>query len=78
MTGVQTCALPIYSGKRTIAVESIRFLTPGVAIVDGRYELVGGGTDNTTRKMWTTLVMARGAAGWRIAAIRNMLPAAGR
>jgi uncharacterized protein (TIGR02246 family) len=66
------------SGRRTITVESVRFLTPGVAIVDGRYELVGGGADNTTRKMWTTLVMARGAEGWKIAAIRNMLPAAGR
>ena len=66
------------SGKRTITVESVRFLAPGVAIVDGRYELVGGSTENATRKMWTTLVMARGPDGWKIAAIRNMLPAAGR
>jgi len=66
------------SGKRTITVESVRFLAPAVAIVDGRYELVGGGVDNATRKMWTTLVMTRGAGGWKIAAIRNMLPAAAR
>jgi len=62
-------------GKRTITVESVRFIGPGVAIADGRYEiagLAGGGS----RKMWTTLVMTRGADGWRIAAIRNMLPAA--
>ena len=61
-------------GKRTITVESVRFLGPGIAIADGRYEIAGmaGGA---TRKMWTTLVMRRGPDGWRIAAIRNMLPA---
>ena len=61
-------------GTRTITVESIRFLTPGVAIVDGRYELRGlaGGR---TRKMWTTLVVTLTPSGWRISAIRNMLPA---
>jgi dTDP-4-dehydrorhamnose reductase len=61
-------------GKRTITVESVRFIDPGVAVVDGRYELteLAGGA---TRKMWTTLVVRRGPDGWRIAAIRNMLPA---
>ena len=62
-------------GKRTITVESVRMLTPDVAIADGRYELTGlaGGA---TRSMWTTLVMKRTEKGWRISAIRNMLPAA--
>lgn len=62
-------------GKRTITVESIRFIVPDVALADGRYELAGlkGGV---TRKMWTAFVMKRGSDGWRIAAIRNMLPAA--
>jgi uncharacterized protein (TIGR02246 family) len=61
-------------GKRTITVESVRFLAPTVAIADGRYELTGlaGGQ---TRKMWTSVIVTRGADGWRIAAIRNMLPA---
>lgn len=62
-------------GTRTITVEFIRFVGPGVALADGRYEiagLAGGGS----RKMWSTFVMTRGAEGWRIAAIRNMLPAA--
>ncbi|HYK90136.1 MAG TPA: SgcJ/EcaC family oxidoreductase [Acidobacteriota bacterium] len=61
-------------GKRTIAVESVRFLAPGVALADGRYELTGlaGGA---ARRMWTTLVVIRSPDGWRIAAIRNMLPA---
>ena len=61
-------------GTRTIEVESIRFLAPGVAIADGRYQ-ISGMANGGTRKMWTTLVMKKGADGWRIAAIRNMLPA---
>ena len=28
-------------GKRTITVTSVRFLAPGVALADGRYELTG-------------------------------------
>jgi uncharacterized protein (TIGR02246 family) len=56
------------SGKRTIAVESVRFLSPGVALADGRYDL-------GDRKMWTTLLLTRDSTGWHIAAIRNMLPA---
>lgn len=61
-------------GTRRITVESIRFVAPEVAIVDGRYELSGlaGGA---SRRMWTTLIMTHGPTGWRIAAIRNMLPA---
>jgi hypothetical protein len=62
-------------GKRTITVTSVRFLAPGVAIADGHYDLTGlaGGE---TRNMWTTLVFTRASEGWRIAAIRNKLPAA--
>jgi uncharacterized protein (TIGR02246 family) len=56
------------TGKRTITVESVRFLTPAAALVDGRYEI-------GDRKMWTTLLITRDESGWRIAAIRNMLPA---
>jgi uncharacterized protein (TIGR02246 family) len=56
------------TGKRTITVESVRFLAPTVALVDARYEL-------GDRKMWTTLLLARDKTGWRITAIRNMLPA---
>jgi uncharacterized protein (TIGR02246 family) len=62
-------------GKRTITVTSVRFLAPGVAIADGHYDLTGlAGGEN--RNMWTTLVVTRDTNGWRIAAIRNMLPAA--
>jgi uncharacterized protein (TIGR02246 family) len=61
-------------GKRTITVVSVRLVEPGVAIADGRYTIAGlAGAAN--REMWTTLIMTRAAEGWRIAAIRNMLPA---
>jgi uncharacterized protein (TIGR02246 family) len=64
------------AGKRTITVVSVRFLAPNVALADGRYEISGlAGAES--RKMWTALVLTRGSDGWRIAAIRNMLPAAG-
>jgi uncharacterized protein (TIGR02246 family) len=56
------------TGKRTITVESVRFLSPTVALADARYEL-------GDRKMWTTLLVTRDQSGWRISAIRNMLPA---
>jgi len=61
-------------GKRTLAVLSVRFLAPDVALADGRYELAGvaGGQ---TRNMWTALVLTRTSNAWHIAAIRNMLPA---
>jgi uncharacterized protein (TIGR02246 family) len=59
-------------GKRTLTVETIRYLTPDTAIGDARYELVGAAD---TRRMWSTFVFVRTSAGWRIAAIRNMLPA---
>jgi uncharacterized protein (TIGR02246 family) len=62
------------SGKRTITVTSVRFLAPGVALADGRYEIAGTG-GAAARKMWASLTLTRGRDGWRIAAIRNMLPA---
>ena len=61
-------------GQRTITVESVRFLSNDVALADGRYELTGL-TGGESRKMWTTLLVIRTSDGWRIAAIRNMLPA---
>jgi uncharacterized protein (TIGR02246 family) len=61
-------------GTRTITIETVRVIAPGVAIADGRYEIAGL-ADGSKRQMWTTFVMTRTADGWRIAAIRNMLPA---
>jgi uncharacterized protein (TIGR02246 family) len=60
--------------KRSITVESVRFLSPEVALADGRYiqKAQPGAKD---RVMWTAITLKRGPDGWRIAAIRNMLPA---
>lgn len=58
------------TGKRTLAVETVRFLGADVAIADARYEI-------GDRKMWSTFVMRRNSGGWRIEAIRNMLPSSG-
>ncbi|HYO80674.1 MAG TPA: SgcJ/EcaC family oxidoreductase [Bryobacteraceae bacterium] len=59
-------------GKRTITVETVRALTPDVALADGRYEIASASGE--PRRMWATFVCRRTAEGWRIAAIRNMLP----
>jgi uncharacterized protein (TIGR02246 family) len=59
-------------GTRTIRVESVRFITPDVAIADGPYVIASGGAD--PRRMWTTLVVTREGNGWKIAAIRNIAP----
>ena len=61
-------------GTRTITLETIRFPAAGVALADGRYEITGA--REGTRRMWTTLPLVRTSDRWRIAAIRNMLPAA--
>ena len=60
-------------GTRTISVESVRFLTPDVAIVDGPYE-IGAADAAGPRRMQTTIVLTRASGAWRIAAIRNMVP----
>jgi len=57
------------TGKRTLAVETVRFLGADVAIADARYEI-------GDRKMWSTFVMKRRSGSWRIEAIRNMFPTA--
>lgn len=61
------------AGNSSIAIQSIRLLDPEIAIVDGRYQTTS--SSGRIRKMWTTLVLKRVGRNWRIAAIRNMLPA---
>lgn len=63
------------TGQSSVVLESIRLLGNNTAIADGRYEtsVIGG---VAPRKMWSTFVLQRTGSGWRIAAIRNMLPAA--
>ena len=62
------------AGKRTISIESIRFLAKTVALADGRYDLLDA-AGHPTRKMWTSITLTHDRSGWHIAAIRNMLPA---
>lgn len=59
-------------GKRTITVETIRQIQPGIAIADARYVIEEAGGD---RRMWSTFVVVKSDQGWKIAALRNMLPA---
>ena len=61
-------------GIRSITVESVRFLSADIAVADGRYEIAAMNS-GATRRMWTCFVLKRTSDGWRIAAIRNMLPA---
>jgi uncharacterized protein (TIGR02246 family) len=61
------------AGKSSITVETIRLLSPEIALVDGRYRSVSA--TGAARDMWATLVMKRVGNEWRITAIRNMLPA---
>src|SRR3954452_11468248 len=61
--------------RRSITVVSVRFLSPEVALVDGRY-IQKGAKGDKDREMWTAITLKRVAGGWRIAAIRNMLPSA--
>ncbi|HVY65363.1 MAG TPA: SgcJ/EcaC family oxidoreductase [Gammaproteobacteria bacterium] len=60
-------------GRRTITLESIRFVTADVAIADGRYDSLGR-ADGSDRHMLTSMVLKREAGSWKIAAIRNTLP----
>ena len=60
-------------GKRTITVDSLRFVGADVAIADGRYDSIGR-TDGTDQLMLTSMVLRREGGAWKIAAIRNMLP----
>ena len=60
-------------GRRQIEVEQVRFLSDDIAIADGRYDSLdrAGGGD---QRMLTSIVLKRDAGGWKIAAIRNMIP----
>ena len=60
-------------GTRTIKIEKIRLLNSDSAIVDAKYEIQNAG--GTTRKMWSTFIVVYNDDIWKIAAIRNMLPA---
>jgi hypothetical protein len=60
-------------GTRTLSIEKIRMLRSDCALVDCRYEIQN--TDSSIRKMWSTFLVVAENTTWKIAAIRNMLPA---
>ncbi|RYE39237.1 MAG: DUF4440 domain-containing protein [Sphingobacteriales bacterium] len=59
-------------GTRTLIVDRIRMLSATNAIVDCRYEIQNA--DGSPRKMWSTFLTVYEKTGWKIAAIRNMMP----
>ena len=61
-------------GSRTLTVETVRFPASGLALADARYVIKGSG-GAPDRNMWSTFLCVRTGDEWRIAAIRNMLPA---
>lgn len=61
-------------GDRSLTVETIRFIDKQTAITDARYEIKAQ-DGSITRKMWSTFVVVEKKGQWKIAAIRNMLPA---
>lgn len=64
------------SGTRTLTVDKIKFLDKQNAIVDCRYEIQNA--DGSQRKMWSSFTVVNRKKQWRIAGIRNMLPAPSR
>ncbi len=58
---------------RTLKIEKIRFLNSVSAIVDARYQIQNA--HGTVRKMWSTFIVVYEEDRWKIAAIKNMLPA---
>ena len=59
-------------GTRTLTVDKIRFMSSENAIVDAKYDIQNA--DGTVRKMWSTFIVVHETKGWKISAIRNMLP----
>jgi ketosteroid isomerase-like protein len=63
-------------GTRTLTIDKIKFLNAQCAIADARYEIKNN--DGSDRKMWSTFIVVQEKGGWKISAIRNMLPSAAR
>ena len=60
-------------GTRTFTIDTVRMIAADVAVADSRYEIAQ--TDGTTRRMWASWLVVKDGTAWKIAAIRNMLPA---
>ena len=62
------------TGKRTMAVDTVRRVGADAAIADLRYDITQN--DGSVRHMWAAWLLVKDGTAWKIAAIRNMLPAA--
>jgi ketosteroid isomerase-like protein len=60
-------------GTRTLTIEKLRLLTINSAVVDCRYTIQNA--NGTLRQMWSSFIVVAKKRMWKIAAIRNMLPA---
>jgi uncharacterized protein (TIGR02246 family) len=60
-------------GTRTLTIETVRMIAANVAIADSRYDIAQA--NGTTRRMWASWLVVKDGTGWKIAGIRNMLPA---
>ena len=69
----QIMATTYKGAKYTTKVDTVKTLTPTVAIVDGAFEISNiGGTGSRTGH--STYVLVKDADRWRIAAVRSMVP----
>jgi len=60
-------------GERILKVERVRYLSEQTGLADARYTIKN--EDGSERKMWSTFIAVKKGKNWKIAAIRNMLPA---
>ncbi|MEX2513184.1 MAG: DUF4440 domain-containing protein [Cyclobacteriaceae bacterium] len=60
-------------GDRQLIVDNIRVFNSKSGIVDCRYEIKN--SNGSVRKMWSTFFITYSEDSWKIAGIRNMLPA---
>jgi uncharacterized protein (TIGR02246 family) len=61
------------SGTRSIRIETIRFIKPDVAMVNGRYDIVDRDSGPDSHYLTSILVVMEDGR-WLISAIRNMRP----
>jgi len=60
-------------GNRSLQIESVRFLRPGVALADARYTIKG--TKGPDRVLWSSFTLVKNSEGkWQITSIRNQKP----
>jgi|GraSoi2013_100cm_1033763.scaffolds.fasta_scaffold06682_5 uncharacterized protein (TIGR02246 family) len=74
--GVTRSRSTVYKGGKYVTkIETVRMLSPNIAIADGPFEilnLAGGGT----RRVHATYLLVKSGDRWRIAGYRSMVPAA--